>query len=411
MSEESRVVLRRSAAAGTLLLAAVSLAGWGPLRRAEQTPAALLRPLEELVDTVLPARAPDEEATLQALVSDARLAWEGWQQAVLRDGPPAAPGLAALPATVVARDLARRELAAVVPSGCVRPGAPATHRRMLVGFVTELRVGPELGTDLAIVAPLGRHDLRAVAGQWQPGAGARPIEVLVGPSEAGDDPHHPALSLLARTSSVAPPPDQLCWTRDVSSLGDSLPAGLLLGRLEGARDEQPGGAARLRLGDELCLRPLADPFSLELLAIAGVPAAPRKPRRLDARLMATSHGRRTARLDAGTRAGVREGDWVSQDGLYLGRVTTVTGGSALVDLAPPAGPLLCVTRDGEVRVLGLQPESWPSGWQPARGDLLALGRPGIGGLLVGLVAAADEDGLRLERPAPDDARGVTVSGP
>jgi len=62
-------------------------------------------------------------------------------------------------------------------------------------------------------------------------------------------------------------------------------------------------------------------------------------------------------------------------------------------------------------VLGLQPESWPAGWQPARGDLLALGRPGIGGLLVGLVAAADEGGLRLERPEPDDARGVTVSGP
>jgi hypothetical protein len=411
MSDESRVVLRRSAAVGTLLLAAISVTGWGPLRRAEQTPAAVLRPLEELAAGALPARSAEDSATLAALVSDARLAWDGWQQAVLHDAPPPPPGSQALAAPVVSRDLARRELWAVVPAGCVRPGAPATHRRMLVGFVTELRVGAEPGTELALVAPLGRHDLRAVAGQWLPAPGARPVEVLIGASEHGDEPRHPALTLLARTSSVAPPPDQLCWTRDVSALGDQLPAGLLLGRLEGARGEQPGGAARLRLGDELCLRPLCDPYTLELLAIAGAAPAPRVPRRLDAHLMATSRGRRTARLDAGTLAGVREGDWVSQDGLYLGRVITATGGSAIVELSPPDGPLLCVTREGEVRVAGLLPETWPAGWQPSRGDLLALGRPGVGGLLVGLVAAADEDGVQLERPASDAARGVTVSGP
>src|SRR5262245_15182156 len=172
MSEESRTVLRRSAAAGTLLLAAVSLSGWGPLRRAEQAPAALLRPLEEIAESALPGRSAQDATTLAALVSDARLAWDGWQQAVLHDAPPPPPGSEALAAPAVARDLARRELSAVVPSGSVRPGAPATHRRMLVGFVTEVRPGAEPGTDLAIVAPLGRRDLRAVAAEWLPAPGA-----------------------------------------------------------------------------------------------------------------------------------------------------------------------------------------------------------------------------------------------
>ncbi len=135
------------------------------------------------------------------------------------------------------------------------------------------------------------------------------------------------------------------------------------------------------------------------------------PRRLGARLLATSGGATRRRLDHGSRDGVRVGDWVSQDGLYLGAVLAVAGSTAIVDVTPPAGPLLCVTREGEVRAVGLAADSWPAGWQPARGDLLAVGRPGSGGLLVGLVARADESGVQLERPAADVSRGVTVSGP
>ena len=410
MPSSSRVPLQRAALAATLCLCVLSLAGWERLRTVEQWPAVLLRPLEDVAASALPARAPSELATLQALVSDAHLGWEGWQRAVEREGPPPPPGLRQLVATVLVRDRAHRELQLLVPAGAVRPGAPVSHRGALAGFVTAVRPGPEAASELAVVGVLGRRDLRAVAASWQADPHSLQVDVLVG-GDQGSDPAHPALAILARTSSVPPPPGQLCHTRDVSALGDTLPAGLLLGRLATPMDEQPGGAARTRLGEGVVLRPLLDPFALDVLAVAGAPAAPRTPRRLGARLLATSGGATRRRLDHGARDGVRTGDWVSQDGVFLGVVVAVTGGSAIVDVTPPAGPLLCVTREGEVRTVGLAADSWPAGWQPARGDLLAIGRPGTGGLLVGLVSRADERGIQLERPHADLSRGVTVSGP
>ncbi len=410
MDTDRQARLRRAAVAALVMLCVLSLGGWAPLRRLEQAPALLLRPLEELCSALVPARPPREAQAFEALVSDARLAFAGWEQSIVREGPPSPPGTQRLAAPVLARDPRRRELRVLVPAGVVRAGAPATQRAALVGFVTALEPGPEPGTELAVVAPLGSANQRAVAGEWRAGPQARPVQVLVG-ADGHDDPRRPALPVVARSSSVPPPPDQLCWTRDVSALGDSLPAGLLLGRLEAAGGESPGGAARLRLGDELVVRPLLDPFALDLVALAASPSAARVPRRLGARLLATSRGPATLRIDHGARDGVRVGDWVTQAGLWLGVVTDVGPGSAVVDAALPSTPLLCVTRAGEVRTVGLTPGSWPDGWQPARGDLLALGRPATGGLAVGLVAGADDEGLRVERLVADVARAVTVWGP
>jgi hypothetical protein len=410
MDTDRKARLRRAAVAALLALSVLSLGGWAPLRRVEQAPAVLLRPLEELCAALVPEREAGEAQVLEALVGDARLAFAGWEQSLLREGPASPPGTQRLLAPVLARDTGRRELRLLAPAGAVRAGAPATHRTALVGFVASVEPGPEAGTELAVVQPLGRAGQRAVAAEWSTGPQARPVQVLVG-ADGRDDPRRPALPVVARSSSVPPPPDQLCWTRDVSSLGDSLPAGLLLGRLEAADGEAPGGAARLRLGDALVVRPLLDPFALDLLALAAAPGAAREPRRLGARLAVTSRGPATLRLDRGARDGVRAGDWVTQAGLWLGVVSDVGAGTAVVDAALPHGPLLCVTRAGEVRTLGLLPGSWPEGWQPVRGDLLALGRPATGGLLVGLVAGVDEDGLRVERLEPDASRAVTVWGP
>jgi len=410
MDIDRKARLRRVAVAALLALSVLSLGGWAPLRRAEQAPALLLAPVEALCSALAPERDPGEAQVLEALVSDARLAFAGWEQSLLREGPASPPGMRRLLAPVLARDPARRELRVLAPAGSVREGAPATHRAALVGFVAAVEPGPEPGTELAVVHSLGRAGQRAVAAEWSSGPQARSVQVLVG-ADGRDDPHRPALPVVARSSSVPPPPDQLCWTRDVSSLGDSLPAGLLLGRLEAAGGEAPGGAARLRLGDTLVVRPLLDPFALDLLALAAAPGAAREPRRLGAHLLATSRGPSTLRLDRGARDGVRAGDWVTQAGLWLGVVTDVGAGTAVVDAALPDGPLLCVTRVGEVRTLGLRPASWPEGWQPVRGDLLALGRPATGGLLVGLVAGVDEDGVRVERLAPQAAQAVTVWGP
>jgi hypothetical protein len=410
MASSSRVTPQRTVLAAILVFALLSLARWAPVERVEQAPAVLLRPFEEVADSALRSPSAGEQQALGALVSDARLAWEGWQHAIEQDGPPPPRGTQTIAATVLGRDLARRELRALVPAGAVRVGAPACHHGALVGFVVDLQPGPETATELAVVGTLGRHDLRAVAGRWQASPQSVPVEVLVG-ADQGTDARHPALALLARSSTVPPPPGQLCHTRDVSALGDTLPAGLLLGRLDVPQDDRPGGAARARLGEGLVLHPLIDPFALDLLSLAGAPSAPRTPRRLGARLLATSGSSGRRRLDHGARDGVRVGDWVSQAGLYVGVVVSVAGGTAIADTTPPSGPLLCVTREGEVRTLGLDAASWPSGWQPSRGDLLALGRPGTGGLLLGLVAGIDDDGVRLERPAPDLAAGVTVTGP
>lgn len=410
MHSAREVRLRRAALAALGLLSVVSLAGWAPLRRAEQVPGLLLRPLEEALGGWAPARDPREEPLLEALVSDARLAWEGWRHGVAAEGPAAGPGLARLVVAVSARDPQRRELQAVVPAGAVPEGAAATHRASLVGFVTALRPGPEPGTELAVIAPLGSSGLRAVAGEWRATPEARPVHFLLG-TDGGGDPRRAALPVQARSSGVPPSPGQLCWTRDVLALGDPLPPGLLLGRVEPADGERPGGAARLRVTDELVLRPLLDPYGLDLLALAATPGAAREPRRQSARIMTTSRGDGTLRLDRGARDGLRRGDWVSQAGVFLGTLTDVGPGTAVVDATPPRGPLLCVTSAGEVRLAGLAPQDAPADWQMLRGDLLALGRPGPGGLLVGVVAQAGDDGPRLERLAPDASRAVTVWGP
>jgi hypothetical protein len=285
----------------------------------------------------------------------------------------------------------------------VTAGVTVTHRGVLLGFVREL--GPAPGR--ATVALLGRDDARPVAAQWSPEPGGRPIQFLV---QAADRDEGYAVRVAALTSRVLPPPDQLAWTRDVSDLGDTLPPGLLVGRLLGGLAEAPGGGQRIDEGGTLRLSPVLDPFAPGVVTVEVEPGASLPLRRGGARLSPTSVSDSAVRLRAGTRAGVRRGDWVCQAGLFVGIVCDVSPWSAVLDTRAPDGRLLVVSPSGQGVACGASRPSWPPGWEPAPGDLVAVGHVGTGGLVLGTVARVDEDGLVLHRLPADASRPVTVVG-
>jgi hypothetical protein len=237
---------------------------------------------------------------------------------------------------------------------------------------------------------------------------ARPISFLV---TDGARAVEGAMRVDAPSSSVRPPPNQLAWTRDVSALGDDLPPHLLLGRLA-APPEQPGGGLPRASSADLVLLPLVDALAIDLVTVEGEPGATRECRHTSARVFTTCRAGRTLRLDAGSGAGLRRGDWIVQDGLFVGVVSVISPWSALVDTAALPPTLLIMSPTGELVGCGARTSSWPSGWQPGRGDLVAVGRLGVGGLVIGTVEGLDDDdGIEIARLQPDLTRPVMAVGP
>jgi len=197
----------------------------------------------------------------------------------------------------------------------------------------------------------------------------------------------------------------------VSALGDRLPAGLCLGAVGERGSELPGGGWADAGGTETPLVPLLDPYGQTLASLEVTPGASLSARAVDARLSGTTSGARRLRLDAGSRRGVQRGDWVVQDGLFVGIVDVVAPFSALLSVEVPPGALLVMSPAGEVIAADAARESWAPGWEPARGDLLATGSVFTGGLVVGRVSGLDGDGIVPQRLHPDPRRGVQVIGP
>lgn len=378
-----------------------SLGGVGPVRSLETWLTPLLLPLDRAVTRLQPAADPE---ALELLREPAKRAWESWCRAVLGETPTSAPGREALLVPVVARRAAEHEIDLAVPPAAVREGAIVTHRGALLGVVSGLS---EAG-DVATVALLGHHAARPVAAEWALGEPGHGVQFLL--ASAGRDDDGWSLKVEARSSSALPPPAELVHTRDVSALGDTLPAGLIVGRMLGGNTEAPGGGNWYDAADTLRVRPLIDGTTLAVVTVEVEPGASLPLRRGEARLYGSCRPGEAARLASGSSSGLRTGDWVCQAGLFVGIVETVTPWSAVVDGRAPATPLLVVAPDGSAMAAGQARESWPAGWEPQRGDLVATGHLAAGGLVVGTVGELDDEGFSVVRLTPDPRLPVTVVG-
>jgi hypothetical protein len=178
----------------------------------------------------------------------------------------------------------------------------------------------------------------------------------------------------------------------------------------GGSAEAPGGGNWYDAADTLRVRPLLEGTTLAVVTVEVEPGAGLPLRRGEAHLYGSCRPGQAARLASGSSSGVKTGDWVCQAGLFVGIVETVTPWASVVDGRPPATPLLVVAPDGSAMAAGQAHESWPAGWEPQRGDLVATGHLAAGGLVVGTVGELDDEGFSIVRLTPDPRLPVTVVG-
>jgi hypothetical protein len=379
-----------------------SLAGVAPVRSVEQWLSPVLGVLDRSITSALPVHS---EPLLAELAGPARDSWSAWARSVRGSSPVAAEGWDAALVPVVERRRDRHELVIAVPPGALREGGAVTHRGVLVGLVDDVSSD---GTR-ATVALLGRQDSRPIAAEWRPtDDGARAVHFLLTGAENRSDVE---LRVQAASSSVPPPAEQLAWTRDVAELGDPLAPNLLIGRFAHTQAELPGGGVWSPDDEDPRLTPLLDPFTLDLVTVEVRPGSEFTLREVRTRLYGASLSEDRRRIAAGSRSGVRRGDWVVQDALFVGVVEVASAFSSIVDTRVPEGLLFDVSPGGEIVAIGASRGTWPTGWEPARGDLIAAGHLATGGLVIGTVESGGAAGLSVRHIAPDPTRAVRVVGP
>jgi hypothetical protein len=373
----------------------LSLAGSAPVRSLEQLAASLAGLLDGLGGDL---RAPRTESVADADRAAADDAWVAWMEAVAGQLAAARPGRQALLVPVVEWRRGPSEIVIRVPAGTVREGAAVTHRDVLLGFV-----GPvEADAGQAVVRLLRHSAARPVAGEWRSAPGARPVHFLARSRDG-------RLHAESRSSTVSPGPDLLAVTRDVSFLGDLLPAGLILGRLVSDDRDEPGGGLAVG-GRGVQLDDLVNPYQVGVVTVEAEPGATLDGRVLPARLQRTTWSDQRWRLDRGTKAGVQVGDWVAQDRVFAGRVAASGRWSAETHSTLPEGQLLVVEGE-EVVPCHLARSTWPTDWSPRPGLLVVTGHPRVGGLVVGHVGRVGADGFTVIRASVDPTRPVTIVEP
>lgn len=372
-------------------LCALSLAGWGPLRGLEQWAAFALRPGEWILGGV--AAAPPEIPDVERRERErAAVLYPGYERAVAGERL-VAPGL--LP--VVERRPQARQLVVAGTEGALAPGAAVTWRDVLVGRVGEIDGGR------AVVDLLAHRRAGAVAGEWRVSPDAPVVHFLA----RGDGE---TLQLERRSSAVRPPDDEVAFTRDVRALGGTLPSGLVVGRLRLDGTDRPGGGDASSEDARARLELVVDPMALHVVAVAGAEGTMPAVRRVEARAYAVSGDDGALRLDRGSRDGVARGDWVAQDGAWVGEVARVGPRTAVVERRAPPGILLVLSDDGRLVPATAGTDGWPAHWHPGAGDRVFAGTPASGGVFVGWVDEVRERDFTLRLATIDRSGVFTVAG-
>ncbi len=341
-------------------------------------------------------------------VGGARAAWKAWSVSLSEGARAGDPRRELALAPVIEARPGAQELVIRVPPNSVEVDTPVTHHGVLLGFLRPWkRRGEKVESEgLARVALLGHPSARPVAAMWKLTEAAPAVHFLLTSGEKG-----PTVAHASHASH--PLPGQLAWTRDVSSLGDPLPGGLLVGRVSpGTAGDVPGGGQAKRLGrtaqagsarDER-LEPIFDISTLGYVVIEIKVGAEQPCRRVESRALASASRRGRLRLDKGRLSGLEVGDVVVQDGVLVGRVVSVGPASAEVWRDLPPGRVLVVAPDGEMVSTTCHARDWPRGWMPEPGWRVVVGHRSEGGILAGTVADVSPEGFALELPfvQPDD---------
>jgi hypothetical protein len=380
--------------------ALASMLGVEPVRRAELLLVPLMAPLDALLAPAMPEPGPQDAEPGEDL---AAAAWDAWLGEVRRrPAPTAGTELATL--SVLAHDDGRGQLVLRAGDAPLWAGDPVTHRGALVGFLAPASRDSAEATrsdGTARVSLLGERGCRPVAGELLPADGRPPVRFLVA---AGDDGPE-----LSRPSSVLPTDGRpMAFTRDVTALGDRVPADLLLGRLETLPVEHPGGGLAPRDMGPAVLSPVLSPDALSLVTVETSPDWEPTIEPVRARALATSTTARSLVIDRGRHDGVNEGDLVVQDGRLVGTVVRAGLLASEVARAVPEGPLLVELTDGLVLPVDPVRDPWPGDPAEAAGRTVFLGTLDAGGLLAGHVTGVGPAGAAIALPAIDLRREVVV---
>lgn len=389
---------RAGIVAAALCVASLCDVSW--VRTAEQVLVPALFLGEDVLSDWMPEAHPDLAPDLAADDGDASaLAWAAWVDAVAQRPPLPRPDTAPCVVSVEGYDARRQEIILQVPEVELEVDSPVTHRGVLLGFLRpwsrrdeQVVVGGQ-----ARVALLGHPRARPVAATWQDGS----MRFLVASREE-------APTVVLRSRRIRPLPGQLALSRNASALGDTLPAGLALGRVAPQETDLPGGAVALHTRDEPALESLLDPGSLALVTIEAPIEADLPRRALQGRLLRTLPGAQRWHLDQGLAQGVNQGDDVIQGHRWVGRVESAGPLSAIVSRALPRRSLLVGDTAGQLIPVGLGAGAWPFDWQPQDGLPVFCGLPGWGGLAVGRLGPLDHGRLTVDLGDFDPSEPVTV---
>ena len=399
---------RAGIVAAALCVASLCDVSW--VRTAEQVLVPALFLGEDILSDVMPdvraglalGLADDGSDANEAIDADARAAdqaWTAWVGAVAQRPPLPRREVAPFVVSVESYDAGRREIILQVPDVELEVDSPVTHRGVLLGFLRpwssrdeQVVVGGQ-----ARVALLGHARARAVAATWEDGS----MRFLVASRQ--DEP-----TVVLRSRRIRPLPGQLALSRNASALGDTLPAGLALGRVAPQETDLPGGAVALHTRDEPALELLLDPGSLALVAIEAPVEADLTRRALQGRLLRTLPGAQRWHLDQGLAQGVTQGDDVIQGHRWVGRVESAGPFSAIVSRALPRRSLLVSDPAGQLVPVGLNAGAWPVDWQPQDGLAVFCGLPNWGGLAVGRLGPLDHGRLTVDLGDFDPSQPVTV---